>query len=47
MIEAPAHPLQQVWVLLTPESCKLQNASNPMFDTIAIHPSIAKSDVQH
>jgi len=26
------HPLQQVWVMLTPESCKLQNASNPMFD---------------
>ena len=29
---SPAHPLQQVWVMLTPESCKLQNASNPMFD---------------
>jgi hypothetical protein len=25
-------PLQRVWVLLIPESCKLQIASNPMFD---------------
>jgi hypothetical protein len=25
------YPLQQVWVLLNPESCKLQIASNPMF----------------
>jgi len=25
-------PLQRVWVLLIPESCKLQNSSNPMFD---------------
>jgi len=25
-------PLLRVWVLLIPESCKLQNSSNPMFD---------------
>ena len=31
--ESPSKPrTRRVWVLLIPESCKLQNPSNPMFD---------------
>ena len=33
-------PPQRVWVFLIPESCKLQNSSNPMFDANLI-------DAQH
>jgi hypothetical protein len=34
-------PPERVWVLLNPESCKLQIASNPMFDAnISLTPNI-------